>query len=126
MIKPFELFQSIMALGIIIFSVISTYYGTRVLFSHYKIHGKLLSCCWLTLIQILSQLSFFVIFFLILEDLIAKDSIISFDPSNFAILFIRPVIFINNVVVAIYLKIRYKDTKNLLKIENLKEEIKHG
>lgn len=103
-----------MASGIIIFSLLSIYYGIRVLIIHIKRHNKLESCCWLTPVQVFTQFAFAFIFAFILEELLVKGVRIIV-PLSFGSLFIRPIIFLNNVVVSIYLKARFIKEKNVEK-----------
>ena len=117
----YEIIQSIMALGIIIFSLLSTYYGIRVLVIHVQRNNKLLSCCWITLIQVITQLAFAFIFIFILEELLIKGvNVIT--VGSFGSLFIRPIIFLNNVTVSVYLKTRFMREKNITKVEDYHNE----
>ena len=107
--------QSIEALGIIIFSLVSIYYGIGTLIMHYRSHHTLLLCCWLTLMQTLSQTIFLAIYIFILWELFSPHNVIR-DPTGFGATFIRPAILINGAVVAVYFKIRYINEKNTYKI----------
>ena len=114
----FEIIQNIEALGIILFSLVSIYYGIRTLIIHASIHHKLLSCCWLTLVQSFSQFIFLLIYIFILWE-IFWGGIIR-DPTGFGATLIRPAILINSAVVAVHFKIRYINEKNKKKIGEIK------
>ena len=105
----FEIIQSIEAIGIILFSLVSTYYGTKILILHLSEHGKLLLCCWLTIMQTFSQFIFFVMYIFILSEIIRG---VVRDPTGFGATFVRPAVLINNAVIAVYLKVRYINEKN--------------
>ena len=110
-----EFTQGIEASGIVIFSLVSIYYGIGTLIIHYRLHHKLLSCCWLTLMQSISQGLFLTIYIFILWELLSPHNVIR-DPTSFGATFIRPAILINSIVVAVYFKIRYINEKNTYKI----------
>lgn len=114
----FEIFQSIEALGIIIFSLVSAYYGVMVLAIHWKRHNRLLSCCWIILIQTISQLLFFASYTYILITSIMGTPVIG--PTDMGAVFIRPTILINNIIIAVYLKIRFINEKNIGTIREVK------
>ena len=113
-----EFTQGIEALGIVIFSLVSIYYGIGTLIIHYRLHHKLLSCCWLTLVQSISQGLFLAIYIFILWELFSPHNVIR-DPTSFGTTFIRPAILINSVVVTVYFKIRYINEKNTYKMGGL-------
>lgn len=121
MTTPLELFQSIEALGIILFSLVSSYYGIRILLIHYSLHRKLMACCWITLIQTITQILFLFAYIYIFGDLLLTGISITC-PNSFGTIFIRPIVLLNNIIVAIYLKIRFIETKN----KELKEDVKNG
>ena len=116
---PFEIIQSIEALGIVIFSLVSIYYGIRILAIHVSMHRKLLSCCWLTVMQTFSQLIFLAIYIFVLWQLLGRG-ISLLDPLGFGATFLRPAILINNAVVAVYFKMRYINEKNKKKVGEIK------
>ena len=111
----FEFIQSIEALGIVLFSLVSIYYGIRTIIIHSKSHHRLLLCCWLTLMQLLSQTIFLAIYIFILWEIFSPYNVIR-DPTSFGATFIRPAILINSAVVAVHFKIRYINEKNNYKM----------
>jgi hypothetical protein len=72
----FEIIQIIEVFGIIAFSLVSVYYGVRVLLIHLSVHHKLMSCCWITLIQTLTQVAFVILYIYLIYNLLGRDVIV--------------------------------------------------
>lgn len=119
MATTFDIVQGIMALGIVIFSMVSIYYGTRTIVVHIKIYGKLMDCCWITILKTIVHISFGLIFFDILLRFFGAN-FIYINPEGFSILVLEPVIFLNSVVNSIYIKRDFLEANNLKKLEVFK------
>jgi len=119
MATTFDIIQGIMALGIVIFSIVSIYYGARTIIIHIKIYGKLMDCCWIMILKTIIHISFGLIFFDILLSFFGAN-FVYINPEGFDILVLEPIIFLNSMVNSIYIKRDFLEANNLKKLEVFK------
>lgn len=103
LMPPFEIIQIVMGIIIIIFSTMSVYYGIRTINIHVKLYGKLLSCCWLTVIKTIVHFLFGLVYFVLIVRIFFTD-IIPIVPGTLSVLILEPIILLNSIINAIYAK----------------------